>query len=93
MAELVDAPDLKSGDFIIMWVQVPLSPNVSDRVCVRVAVVFYDPFCYTCVQQYKGSMPERLNGADCNSAGLAYAGSNPARPRDIPPCFALIISI
>lgn len=27
MAELVDAPDLKSGDFIIIWVQVPLSPN------------------------------------------------------------------
>jgi hypothetical protein len=27
-----------------------------------------------------GSMPERLMGADCKSAGYAYAGSNPARP-------------
>lgn len=25
-------------------------------------------------------MPERLMGADCKSAGYAYAGSNPARP-------------
>jgi hypothetical protein len=25
-------------------------------------------------------MPEWLMGADCNSAGDAYAGSNPARP-------------
>ena len=30
-----------------------------------------------------GSMPEWLMGADCKSAGTAYAGSNPARP--IPP--------
>ena len=28
----------------------------------------------------KGSMPEWLMGADCKSAGYAYAGSNPARP-------------
>ena len=27
-----------------------------------------------------GSMPEWLMGADCKSAGNAYAGSNPARP-------------
>lgn len=27
-----------------------------------------------------GSVPERLMGADCKSAGYAYAGSNPARP-------------
>ena len=27
-----------------------------------------------------GSMPEWLMGADCKSAGYAYAGSNPARP-------------
>ena len=25
-------------------------------------------------------MPEWLMGADCKSAGYAYAGSNPARP-------------
>jgi hypothetical protein len=25
-------------------------------------------------------MPEGLMGADCKSAGYAYAGSNPARP-------------
>lgn len=25
-------------------------------------------------------MPEGLKGADCKSAGDAYAGSNPARP-------------
>ena len=25
-------------------------------------------------------MPEGLKGADCKSAGEAYAGSNPARP-------------
>lgn len=31
----------------------------------------------------KGSMPERLMGADCKSAGYAYAGSNPARPTTI----------
>ena len=28
-----------------------------------------------------GSMPEWLMGADCKSAGAAYAGSNPARPK------------
>ena len=27
-----------------------------------------------------GSVPEWLMGADCKSAGYAYAGSNPARP-------------
>ena len=32
-----------------------------------------------CTANY-GSMPEWLKGADCKSAGLAYAGSNPARP-------------
>ena len=26
-------------------------------------------------------MPEGLMGADCKSAGYAYAGSNPARPK------------
>ena len=26
-------------------------------------------------------MPEWLMGADCKSAGFAYAGSNPARPK------------
>ena len=26
-------------------------------------------------------MPEWLMGADCKSAGYAYAGSNPARPK------------
>ncbi len=30
----------------------------------------------------KGSMPEWLMGADCKSAGNAYAGSNPARPKN-----------
>ena len=25
-------------------------------------------------------MPERPKGADCKSAGIAYVGSNPARP-------------
>ena len=30
-----------------------------------------------------GSVPERLMGADCKSAGYAYAGSNPARPTTI----------
>ncbi len=27
-------------------------------------------------------MPEWLMGADCKSAGNAYAGSNPARPKN-----------
>ena len=27
-------------------------------------------------------MPEWLIGADCKSAGAAYAGSNPARPNE-----------
>ena len=27
-------------------------------------------------------MPEWLMGADCKSAGFAYAGSNPARPKE-----------
>ena len=27
-------------------------------------------------------MPEWLMGADCKSAGFAYAGSNPARPNN-----------
>lgn len=27
-------------------------------------------------------MPEGLKGADCKSAGDAYAGSNPARPNN-----------
>ena len=27
-------------------------------------------------------MPEWLMGADCKSAGSAYAGSNPARPKE-----------
>ena len=34
----------------------------------------------TSKQTYYGSVPERLMGADCKSAGFAYAGSNPARP-------------
>jgi hypothetical protein len=34
-------------------------------------------------------MPEWLMGADCKSAGYAYAGSNPARP--IPrPCGSVV---
>ena len=46
------------------------------------AVAFWSLFLvHLCIKD-KGSMPERLNGADCNSAGLAYAGSNPARPKD-----------
>ena len=32
------------------------------------------------VKNSNGSMPEWLIGADCKSAGAAYAGSNPARP-------------
>lgn len=32
------------------------------------------------IVELNGSMPERLMGADCKSAGYAYAGSNPARP-------------
>ncbi len=35
-----------------------------------------------------GSMPERLMGADCKSAGYAYAGSNPARPTTFSLVFA-----
>jgi len=31
-------------------------------------------------RQNHGSVPEGLMGADCKSAGFAYAGSNPARP-------------
>ena len=31
-----------------------------------------------------GSVPEWLMGADCKSAGYAYAGSNPARPTTQP---------
>lgn len=31
------------------------------------------------MKKRKGSMPEWLMGADCKSAGYAYAGSNPAR--------------
>ncbi len=31
-------------------------------------------------------MPEWLMGADCKSAGYAYAGSNPARPTTISQC-------
>ena len=30
--------------------------------------------------QTYGSVPERPKGADCKSAGIAYVGSNPARP-------------
>ena len=32
------------------------------------------------IVELNGSMPEGLKGADCKSAGYAYAGSNPARP-------------
>lgn len=28
-------------------------------------------------------MPEWLMGADCKSAGYTYAGSNPARPKNL----------
>ena len=38
-------------------------------------------------RERNGSMPEWLMGADCKSAGYAYAGSNPARPI---PFFALV---
>lgn len=34
-------------------------------------------------RETNGSMPEWLMGADCKSAGYAYAGSNPARPTTI----------
>lgn len=37
----------------------------------------------------KGSMPEWLMGADCKSAGYAYAGSNPARPT-FRPCGSVV---
>jgi hypothetical protein len=36
------------------------------------------------VQGKRGSVPEWLMGADCKSAGYAYAGSNPARPTSLP---------
>ncbi len=34
-------------------------------------------------REFDGSVPEWLMGADCKSAGYAYAGSNPARPTTI----------
>ena len=37
-----------------------------------------------------GSMPEWLMGADCKSAGYAYAGSNPARPIHAGPCSSAV---
>ena len=37
-----------------------------------------------------GSMPEWLMGADCKSAGYAYAGSNPARPIHTRPCSSAV---
>jgi hypothetical protein len=37
-----------------------------------------------------GSMPEWLMGADCKSAGYAYAGSNPARPIHACPCSSAV---
>ncbi len=33
-------------------------------------------------QQYNGSVPEWLMGADCKSAGYTYVGSNPTRPKN-----------
>jgi hypothetical protein len=37
-------------------------------------------------------MPEWLMGADCKSAGYAYAGSNPARPNGrYPSGFGLLV--
>lgn len=35
-------------------------------------------------------MPEWLMGADCKSAGYAYAGSNPARPIHAGPCSSAV---
>jgi hypothetical protein len=35
-------------------------------------------------------MPEWLMGADCKSAGYAYAGSNPARPIHNCPCGSVV---
>ena len=32
------------------------------------------------LEDFGGGMPERLKGADCKSAGLAYVGSNPTPP-------------
>ena len=38
-----------------------------------------------------GSVPEWLMGADCKSAGYAYAGSNPARPIHLAsPCGSVV---
>ena len=37
-----------------------------------------------------GSVPEWLMGADCKSAGYAYAGSNPARPIHVSPCSSAV---
>ncbi len=37
-----------------------------------------------------GSVPEWLMGADCKSAGYAYAGSNPARPIHASPCSSAV---
>ena len=35
-------------------------------------------------------MPERLQGADCKSAGSAYVGSNPTRPTLNCPCSSAV---
>ena len=35
---------------------------------------------YDLSSQTYGSVPEWPKGADCKSAGIAYVGSNPARP-------------
>ena len=44
----------------------------------NVAIISGYANIYYC--ELNGSMPEWLMGADCKSAGYAYAGSNPARP-------------
>ena len=43
---------------------------------------------YICARKTKesslkqGQLPEWPNGADCNSAGVAFGGSNPSLPTD-----------
>ena len=54
------------------------SPNKNMKICW-----FFEPWGFKSLYPQKsGSMPEWLKGADCKSAGDAFAGSNPVRPME-----------
>ncbi len=50
------------------------------KIYLKYPLVQFRKNCNFVVSAIEGQVPERSNGADCKSAGLAFGGSNPSLP-------------